>query len=202
MLRYIIFFLVLLNPIITFIYLQPIIQRMSARNMLSLLLKGSLIAFVVFWIFSTFGNVLFKEVLQINFESFRIFGGVIIGYFSFAIIAHSRESLIEYHEDHDSIVNQIAMPLMIGAGTISVSILIGNRYDIVMSTIILAIILAINFVVIALLLIFRRGILNYFKKDFDKFMNAFLKLFAFFAGAIGIDMIVKGITNLIAGTPL
>lgn len=196
MFKYIISFLVLINPIVTFIYLQPVIRRLEHQNLRAVIAQGSYVAFIVFWIFSLFGNAFFKDVLQIHFDSFRIFGGLIIAYFAFAMIAQGRTSLITYDEDHSSIANQVAMPLLIGAGTISLSIIIGQRYNPLMSAIILAIVLLVNYLAIILLIAFRTSILNYFKKDFDNYMEAILRLFAFFAGAIGIDMIVTGIQHL------
>lgn len=196
MFKYIILLLVLLNPIVTFIYLQPVIRKMSHKDLMRVLLRGSLAALLVFWLFSLGGNVFFKDILQVRFDSFRIFGGIIIAYFAFAMIAQGRDSLITYDKDHANVASQIAMPLMIGAGTISVSIIIGNKFSLVVSTFILLAVMAINYLIIALLTVFRSSILNYFKKDFDKYMEAALRLFAFFAGAIGIDMIASGIQNL------
>ena len=196
MVQYIISFLVLINPIVTFIYLQPIIKRMALKDLIRVIAHGSLVAFVVFLIFSILGDAFFKDVLQIRFDSFRVFGGLIITYFSFAMIAQGRTSLITYDEDHASIANQIAMPLLIGAGTISLSIIIGNRYHPVMSIFIIGTVMLINFIALALLTVFRNSMIRYFSKDFDNYMEAILRLFAFFAGAIGIDMLVTGIQNL------
>jgi len=194
--KYIISFLVLVNPIVTFIYLQPVIRRMPHKALLRVIAQGSFVAFIVFCIFSFVGNSFFKDVLQVRFDSFRVFGGLVITYFAFAMIAQGRTSLITYEEDHASIANQIAMPLLIGAGTISLSIIIGNRYNPVMSTLILAVVMTINYLALLLLIMFRNSIIRYFRKDFDNYMEAFLRLFAFFAGAIGVDMIVTGIHNL------
>lgn len=179
-----------------FIYLQPVMRRMPHKDLRHIVAQGSYVAFVVFWIFSVVGNAFFKDILQIRFESFRVFGGLIIAYFAFAMIAQGRTSLITYDKDHSGIANQVAMPLLIGAGTISLSIIIGNNYNPIGSAFILAIVMLINYLAIVLLIAFRSSIIRYFRKDFDSYMEAILRLFAFFAGAIGIDMIVTGIQRL------
>lgn len=196
-LKYIISFLVLVNPIVTFIYLQPVARRMSSHKELrSVIVRGSAVAFVVFFLFALIGNTFFNDVLQIRFDSFRVFGGLIIAYFAFAMIAQGRTSLITYDENHASVANQIAMPLLIGAGTISLSIIIGNNYNPAISALILAAIMFINYLALVMLMTFREKIVRYFDKDFDNYMEAILRLFAFFAGAIGVDMIVTGLNNL------
>jgi len=194
--QYIVSFLVLINPIVTFIYLQPVIKRMPYRELLRVIAQGSLVALVIFFIFSVIGNSFFKDVLQVKFESFRVFGGLVIAYLAFAMIVQGRTSLITYEDDHASIANQIAMPLLIGAGTISLSIIIGNNYNPMGSAFILSIVMLINFLALALLTAFQNNIKRYFSKDFDNYMEAALRLFAFFAGAIGINMLVTGIQNL------
>jgi multiple antibiotic resistance protein len=196
-LKYIISFLVLINPIVMFIYLQPVIRRLPQKTLGRVIAHGSLVAFTVFFVFALVGNVFFKDILQIKFDSFRIFGGLIIAYFSIAKIAQGRTSIITYDDDHASIANQIAMPLLIGAGTISLSIIIGNKYDPFTTAFILAAVLIINYLALVLLTKFREKIMHYFAKDFDSYMEGILRLFAFFAGAIGIDMIVTGIKNLL-----
>lgn len=196
MFKYIISFLVLINPIVMFIYLQPVIRRMPHKDLRRVVAQGSYVALIVFWLFSLVGNAFFKDILQVRFESFRVFGGLIIAYFAFAMIAQGRTSLITYDKDHSSIANQVAMPLLIGAGTISLSIIIGQKYNPVTSAFILAIVMLINYLAIALLIAFRNSIVRYFRKDFDSYMEAILRLFAFFAGAIGVDMIITGLHNM------
>lgn len=196
MFKYIISFLVLINPIVTFIYLQPVIKRMKKKDLRRVIASGSLVALIVFCVFALVGNVFFKEVLQVRFDSFRIFGGLIITYYAFAMIAQGRTSLITYDDDHSRLANQIAMPILIGVGTIALSIVIGNKFSPAGSFFVIGVALLINYVTLVMLTMFRDNMVRYFKKDFDTYMEGLLRLFAFFAGAIGIEMIVNGITNI------
>jgi multiple antibiotic resistance protein len=43
-------------------------------------------------------------------------------------IVGGRESFIQMRENLDDMASQLALPFMVGAGSVSVSILIGNAY--------------------------------------------------------------------------
>ena len=59
-------------------------------------------------------------------ESFRIFGGVVLLSFGFLYIVKGDTALISIKEDLDDLASEIALPFMVGAATISLSIIIGN----------------------------------------------------------------------------
>src|SRR4051812_27692317 len=104
-----------------FIFLQPVIRKLSLREMMVVLAKASFVAFCIFVLFAIGGDVFFQKILQIQFDSFRIFGGLVITYLSFVMIVQGKKSFIAYNEDHAVISSEIVMPLMVGAGTISLS---------------------------------------------------------------------------------
>jgi multiple antibiotic resistance protein len=86
---------------------------------------------------------------------------------------------------------------MVGAGTISLSILMGNQLMIYEGILSLIIIMIINFVcVIGLKEIRARISSGKLQIAFDKNMEILMRINGFFIGAIGVDMIVRGIQNL------
>ena len=147
--------------------------------------------------FVYFGNFIFESVFQIHFESFRIFGGIIIFSFAYFFIVKGQKALIMIKENLDDLASEIALPFMVGAGTISLSILLSQNMDYMNATIALATIFIINFILLVILVQLRNTIdKKKFKTAFDKNLEVLLRLNGFFIGAIGVNMIVIGIKNL------
>ena len=100
-------------------------------------------------------------------------------------------------EDLNELASKIALPFMVGAGTISLSILLSQDNSYQMGTLMLVIIFGVNFLILYGMKKFRDSIeKRKIKNVFDKEMENLLRLNGFFIGAIGIDMILIGIKNL------
>lgn len=197
MLSSIVEFLVMLNPFALFLYLEPIRKDLSHRDFMLVIFKASLISFSVCLIFFLSGDLFFRKIFQIDFESFRIFGGVIIFSYAYFYIVKGQKALIIIKENLDDLASEIALPFMVGAGSISLSILLAHDYSYLIGGVSLAVIFAINFLVIFSLKKFRDSIeRKKFKTAFDKNMEVLLRLNGFFIGAIGINMVLVGIKNL------
>ncbi|MEA3378921.1 MAG: MarC family protein, partial [Nanoarchaeota archaeon] len=100
-------------------------------------------------------------------------------------------------EDLDNLASEIALPFMVGAGTISLSILLSQKMSYLLGTTTIIIIFSVNFLLLVFLTKFRRKIdTKKVKIAFDKNMGILLRLNGFFIGALGVDMILTGINNL------
>ncbi|MFW5831820.1 MAG: MarC family protein [Prolixibacteraceae bacterium] len=197
MISSIIEFLVMLNPFALFLYLEPVRKDLSHKAFTILILKASLISFVVCLVFFFSGNVFFEKIFRIDFESFRIFGGIIIFSYAYFYIVKGQKALIIIKEDLDDLASEIALPFMVGAGTISLSILLSQKTTDLIGSVTLLIIFFLNFGIIFLLNRFRNAIeKKKFKTAFDKNMEVLLRLNGFFIGAIGINMVLTGIQNM------
>ena len=189
--------LVMLNPFALFIYLQPIMKDLNNKDFLKVLLKSSVISLGIFILFLLTGEFLFEKIFQINFESFRIFGGIVIFSFAYYFIVKGQKAMIHIKGSLDDLASEIALPFMVGAGTISITILMSQSLPMLGGLLSLVIVLAINFAIIAILN-YSRGKITFkkFRIAFDKNMEILLRLNGFFVGAIGIDMILRGISNI------
>ena len=197
MISAIIGFLVMLNPFALFLYLEPVRKDLQFNDFLKVMWKASLISFAICSLSMYLGNFIFERVLQIDFESFRIFGGIIIFSYSYLFIVKGQKALIMMKEDLDDLASEIALPFMVGAGTISLSILLSKNFDTAWATAGLVAVFALNFLVLAFLTDFRRKIDGRnFRVAFDKNMEVLLRLNGFFIGAIGVDMVVTGVQRL------
>ncbi|WP_143961382.1 MarC family protein [Litoribacter populi] len=191
-------FLVMLNPFALFLYLKPVMSDLSDRDFRTVFWKATLISFIIFLVFLVFGDVVFQKVFRINFESFRIFGGVVLFSFAYMFIVQGKKAFIQIKGDLHDLASEIALPFMVGAGTISLTVLLSVDEELWMGAIILFIAVLVNFLMVMGLKQIRNKIPSKrFQKAFDKNMELLLRVNGFFLGAIGIDMIITGISNLI-----
>lgn len=190
-------FMVMLNPFALFIYLGPIMDSLDHKRFTTVLLKASVISLGIYLFFIFSGNFLFNEILQIDFESFRIFGGIVIFSFAYLYIVKGQRALIHMKEDLDDLASEIALPFMVGAGTISLAILMGNEFPAYLGVLVLILVMSLNYLMIILLKYIKDHIAKKkFKIAFDKNMEMLMRLNGFFVGAIGVNMIIIGVTRL------
>lgn len=69
--------LMLLNPFLVIIYLVDVVDKLSLRRFAITLSRSAFIAGVVFCFFAIMGERVFTRIVQAEFGSFQIFGGVI-----------------------------------------------------------------------------------------------------------------------------
>ena len=189
--------LVMLNPFALFLYLEPIRKDLTHRSYMIVIFKATLISFFVCLIFFFFGDTFFTKIFKIDFESFRIFGGIIIFSYAYIFIVRGQKALIMIKENLDDLASEIALPFMVGAGTISLSILLSQKHSYFIGALSLLIIFSINFLTLFILKKLRDSIeKRKFKQAFDKNMEVLLRLNGFFIGAIGINMMLTGIQNM------
>ncbi|MFW6246146.1 MAG: MarC family protein [Tangfeifania sp.] len=197
MLSSIIEILVMLNPFALFLYLDPIRKDLTHKSFMIVIFKATLISLFICLVFFLSGDFIFRRVFQIEFESFRIFGGIIIFSYAYFFIVKGQRALIMIKENLDDLASEIALPFMVGAGTISLSILLSQKHSLLIGATSLFIIFGVNFLVLFALKKFRDSIEGKkFKTAFDKNMEVLLRLNGFFIGAIGINMVLTGITNM------
>ena len=192
-------FLVMLNPFALFLYLRPVMNDLSDTDFRAVFLKASTISFSIFLVFLLLGDVVFEQIFRINFESFRIFGGIVLFSFAYIFIVQGKKAFIQIKGDLHDIASEIALPFMVGAGTISLTILMSQQLRLWQGALSLFLIMLVNFVMIMGLKQLRSGTRSRkVQMAFDKNMELLLRINGFFVGAIGIDMVVTGISNLVA----
>ncbi|GHA61845.1 MarC family protein [Pontibacter akesuensis] len=198
MIAVILSFLVMLNPFALFLYLKPVMNDLSDADFRAVFLKASMITFFIYLVFLLFGDIVFQKVFRINFESFRIFGGIVLFSFAYIFIVQGKKAFIQIKGDLHDLASEIALPFMVGAGTISLTILMSEQLVLWQGVVSLVLIMLINFGIIMGLKQIRRGMRSKsVQTAFDKNMELLLRINGFFLGAIGVDMVVTGISNLV-----
>jgi len=190
--------IVLLNPFALFIYMKDIMEKLTQREFVTVLLKASFTSLLVCLVFAFFGETIFVDVFSINFESFRMFGGVVLFSFAFLFVVRGHKSMIKLEDSLDDLANELAIPFMVGAGVISVSVLIGHKTSYLVSGLQIGSGLLANLLIILLLKKIKdlMGNSKTLRKAFDKFMGVLMRLLGFMLGGIGIQMIIDSVKKL------
>jgi len=122
-----ILFFVLLNPFLMSIYLLDIIQEVELKTFARIILRATIISLVAFSLFVLGGDTVFTKVFQVRFESFLIFGGIIFLMIGLRFVFEGSEAIRVIRGDPGRVAGSIAMPFMIGPGTIGASVLAGTQ---------------------------------------------------------------------------
>lgn len=123
------FFLALLNPFLLSLYLLDLIVRLPPRTFAAVLLRAILIGGGVFSLFALTGDALFTRLLQVDFSSFQIFGGILFLLVGINFFFNGPQAIGPLRGEPEHLAGSIAMPFLIGPATVSAAILIGSRLD-------------------------------------------------------------------------
>jgi multiple antibiotic resistance protein len=190
--------LVLLNPFVLSIYLIDLVKGMRFRQFANQLARAWLISFIVFVLFAWTGDRLFEDVFQVRFFAFLIFGGITFLIIGIRLITSGGEMAVRLRPDDEDVAVSIAMPLMIGPGTISASVLAGARLSKWMSLGAIALALAVAFIA---MLAFKR-VHDVVRKRDERIVALYVEIAgrvtALFTGSFAIDMILRGVEGWLA----
>lgn len=184
---------VLLNPFLMSIYLLDLIENLDDKTFFSTLARSVIIATTVFCVFALGGDAIFSDVFHVRFASFLIFGGIVFVMIGFRFIQVGPEALAELRGHPEHIAGSIAMPFMIGPGTVSASVLAGARLP-AMSAV-ASISVAMFVMVLGLLGIkWLHGFVKQRNTNLvDRYIDIIGRASALFIGTIAVDMILTGI---------
>ncbi len=185
--------LILLNPFLVIVYLVDMVEKLERRQFARVLTRAGLIAGAVFCCFAVLGDAIFSSVVQAEFASFQIFGGVVLLLIGLQFVFRGPTAIEALRGESEHLAGAIAMPVLIGPGTISASVILGNRHDPVAACIVIAAAVGIS---ITMMLVLKAG------HDFLRPRNARLvqrymevagRITALYVGTVSIDMIMQGI---------
>lgn len=192
-----IFLATIVNPVAVFVYLAPVRQNLSERDFLRVLFMATMISLAINLFFTFTGEWIFRSVFKINFNSFRIFGGIVLLSISLMSIIQGQKALISIRGSLDDIASEIAMPFMTGVGTISVCILLGSKMGRLEAAGVNFAVAAAAFAIVALLAAVRYHLKDSITAVFDKVLAILIRINGFFMGAFGVEMIMTGISSFL-----
>lgn len=190
--------LLMLNPFLVIIYLVDIVEKLELRQFTQVLIRGGLIAAMVFCVFAVLGDIVFSDFMNVEFESFQIFGGIVFLIIGIQFVFRGPRGIELLRGESAHIAGAIAMPILIGPGTISVSVIVGKRHDALLA----CAILVCAVLVFALLILVLKKMHDYVKPKNEALIERYIeiagRITALYIGTVSIDMIIKGISTWIS----
>jgi small neutral amino acid transporter SnatA (MarC family) len=184
---------VILNPFMLSIYLWDLIQDLDSSVFRRVLVRGAMISVVVFVGFAVTGDAVFQDVLQVRFASFLIFGGVVFAIIGLQFVFKGPESLRGMRGPPEHIAGSIAMPFMIGPGSVSASVLAGAQLP--AGYAVLAVLCAVALTVACLIGMkaFYVHAASQYTTLTTRYVDIVGRISALVIGTIAVDMILNGL---------
>ncbi len=192
-----IYFAVLLNPFSQTIILRGLINEMDFRDFATVYFKATALSFGVYLLFSLVGDILIANVFQIRLSSLRIFGGLIILTVAFRYLIQGAGSNLLFKGNLGDLVPDISLPFIIGPATIWICILIGRSAYPVSGMAGIGVILLLHWCVVALTARWMHNLQQRAETLVGKYLAILMRTNSLFIGAIGVEMIVNGVLELI-----
>ena len=189
-------FFSLLNPFLMSIYMLGIIRNSEARVFNRALIQGSLISFVVFIIFAKTGEAFFHDVLHVRFESFQIFGGIIFLVIGYRYVFEGADTIGVMRGAPHHLAGTIAMPFMIGPGTISAAVITGIQLSLWQLVLVIFVTLFLTCSLLILMKYAHDHLQHKHSNYIDLYVDIVGRLAALLIGPIAIDMIVTGVSGI------
>lgn len=184
---------VLLNPFLLSIYLLDLISDLDVGTFYRRLIGAALISFPVFGAFAVVGDAIFSRVLQVRFAAFLIFGGVVFLVIGIRYVMLGSQAIRELRGSAEHVSGSIAMPFLIGPGTVSASVLAGSHQSSPFALLSIAAALA---TVVGSLMIIKRlfdGVRKHNERLVHRYVDVVGRISALVIGTIAVDLILQGI---------
>ena len=193
-------FLAILNPFALCLYLAGVMQDLPSRDFYQVVLRAAGISLLVFIVFSLSGEDLLTDVLGVRTEAMRAFGGVIFFMVGYQYVVRGYRTTEMLRGSLEELPSAIALPFMIGAGTITQAMLIGRLHGRISSVVILGLGMALAVAVIVAFKLLRDRVTGVREQVFDRYVNTLARANGLLLGSISTEMVVSGIHDLWFGS--
>jgi len=184
---------VLLNTFIMSVYLIELIKGMAMRDFATQLLRAGLLSLAVLLAFAWAGEVIFEDVMQVRFLSFMIFGGITFLIIGVRLILYATPPVQSLRPESKEVSGAIAMPFIIGPGTISASVLAGSRLNFLLGALAIGLALAAAIGSIVLLKKLHDMVQTRSARYVERYVEIAGRVTGLFTGSFAVEMILKGI---------
>ncbi|WP_139852419.1 MarC family protein [Acinetobacter pullicarnis] len=190
-------FFALLNPFLMSIYMIGLIRHSETKVFNKGLIQGAGIAYTVFILFAWGGEAIFSQYLNVRFESFQIFGGLIFLVIGYRYVFQGADTIGVMRGAPEHLAGTVAMPFMIGPGTISAAVVTGMSMTLFEAALVIALTLFLSCSVLIAMKLSHDHLKSKHAKYIDRYFDIVGRLSALLIGTIAIDMIVSGVMRLV-----
>lgn len=184
--------LALLNPLLIIVYLLDIVQKLDRRQFARVLFRAATIASSVFCCFAVVGENIFSDVIQVEFASFQIFGGIIFLLIGIQFVFQGPTAIALLRGESEYLTGAIAMPVLIGPGTISASILIGQRLDAILACVVVLIAVSVSVLILSGLKLIYDWVHPLKESLINRYIEIAGRVTALYVGTVAIEMMMQG----------
>ncbi|MCA9112189.1 MAG: MarC family protein, partial [Planctomycetaceae bacterium] len=188
--RSVLLLLALLNPFLVIVYLLDAVETLDRLTFSRVLLRAVLIAGVIFSCFAVAGDVIFSSIIQAEFASFQIFGGVVFLLIGLQFVFRGPTAIEIVRGESKYLAGAIAMPVLIGPGTLSASVIIGKRLSPLAACGAIIIALIISVAVMILL----KSLYDYVRTAHEELVQRYIEIAgrvtALYVGTVSVEMIM------------
>jgi small neutral amino acid transporter SnatA (MarC family) len=185
--------LVLLNPFLVIVYLVDVVEKLEWKEFSRVLARAGVITVIVFCCFAVVGDAVFSRIVQAQFASFQIFGGAIFFLIGVQFVFRGPTAIEMLRGESAHLAGAIAMPILVGPGTISASVIIGERHSplVACGSVVAAVVVSI------VVMIMLKALHDYVRPRHEPLVQRYIeiagRITALFVGTISIEMIMQGI---------
>jgi len=185
--------LVLLNPFLVVVYLIDVVKKLPVRKFSVIIIQAGFFSLIVFIAFAFMGDIIFRRILHAEFASFLIFGGIVFLIIGIQFVFRGEAAIESLRGESEYIRGAIAMPILIGPGTLSASVVIGKNLTQFQAVLSLAISVFFTISLLILLKIIHDRVQLKRAHLIDRYTEIMGRITALIVGTISIDMIMRGV---------
>jgi len=194
--------LVLLNPFLVIVYLIDVVKKLPFKKFSVIIIQAGIFSLIVFVLFALMGDVIFRKILHAEFGSFLIFGGIVFLIIGIQFVFRGESAIESLRGESEYIRGAIAMPLFIGPGTLSASVVIGKNLTQLQAVLSLAVSIFITVSLLIILKMIHDHVQMRRAHLIDRYTEIMGRITALIVGTISVDMIMRGIKAWITKLPL
>jgi small neutral amino acid transporter SnatA (MarC family) len=152
--------------------------------------------------FAWAGEAVFSEILQIRFAAFQVFGGVLFLVLALRFMLTGSQTLVALRGPPGQVAGAIAMPFLIGPGTVSAATLAGMRLPLPLAMLSIASALA---AAVALLVVFKASFDYVSVRNagiVERYVEVASRVSAMMVGSIAVEMTFDGLEAWLRDAPI
>ena len=158
-----------------------------------LMIRAGLIAGTVFSCFAILGDAIFSRFVQAEFASFQIFGGVVFLLIGLQFVFQGPKAIEILRGKSEHLAGAVAMPVLIGPGTISASVIIGEKHEPLVASAAVIIAVAISIMMMLALKAVHDFVVPRRERLIQRYIEIAGRITALFVGTVAVEMIMHGI---------
>jgi small neutral amino acid transporter SnatA (MarC family) len=190
----------LLNPFLMSVYLLDLITDLPRALFVRVLARGALVSALVFSVFAWTGDAIFSDVLHVRFASFQVFGGIIFLAIGVRFVFSGADAMRTMRGQPEHIAGSIAMPFMIGPGTVSASVVVGARLPVADAVIVIFATLAATVALVAAIKLAHDYLMERNARVVDRYIEIVGRISALLIGTFAVEMIFEGVGTWLEDT--